>query len=203
MVFFLVFWSDPKKIIDFPTCLTSISDHRSLYHKTRHQFLGLTIPYWCTVIIICRISTGNIESARNGINIEWMSCFKKSNFDRVRLQRYKWFKGGTWINSKSITFCRICKKIVEWINILFWKWIIRYDHSTFLTKSDIISSLFMHICKNSIIWTIKVNDSRMWLDKFLPKSLFHVFLLEEYIFNLSSEWFKREKNQSMLERPRL
>ena len=45
MVFFLVFWSDPEKIIDFPTCLTSISDHRSLYHKTCHQFLGLTIPY--------------------------------------------------------------------------------------------------------------------------------------------------------------
>ena len=178
MMFFLVFWSDPEKIIDFPTCLHRISNHRSLYNKTGHQFLRLTLPSWCTIIIICCVSTGNIESARDGVNIQRMSGFKKTNFDRVRLQQYKRFKCRTQINSKPITLCRICEKFIKRINILFCKWIIRYCHSALLTEPNIVSAFFMHICKNRIIWIIKTNNTSVWFNKFLPESLFHVFLLE-------------------------
>ena len=65
---------------------------------------------------------------------------------------------------------------------VFFAWIDSFDSNTSLArKSDIVSSLLMHLSKYLILCFSEIKDPSMWSEEFFIDSIFFIFSRASYI----------------------
>lgn len=164
MTIYLSRFCNSEKIILYTSMFFSFQNSKPLKQIWSHMFSNLLVRTGCSVVIDSVSSM--IDKNPCGNDFFFIKSKSKSSFGTSQ----EWFIIFLTIMSKSITRSCISEKTHPDSNILRMRFYPLHLHSPFLSKTDIIPSLLMHLGKNHIFILCKIKYSCIWLKKILIRS---------------------------------